>query len=280
MTFVRSAGCLLAAAILLPSGCGGGSDRVEVPDLRGVQADDARLTLEDAGLRARGPGGRRRVASQDPAPGTAARASSAVRFAVQPPGTAPGDVPSGSTAYRVSRYRARATRDPRTVVLRFRAPPARCFAIAGVETSITGRVAWATVVLRHRGVSCDERAIATRRARAGFEEPVGHRVVLAAGNVTLPRPADDASPESWSRAILSPDRRTVAVEWLGGVAACDALERVDVEEGDEEVTITVRTGWPKGTPRDQACIALGVQRVAIVRLKAPLGDRKLVDGAD
>lgn len=69
------------------------------------------------------------------------------------------------------------------------------------------------------------------------------------------------------------DERTVEVGYDTG--ECSLQSQVDVDEGPDEVVVTVR---------EQAvalsCSDVGVQRVARVRLGEPLGDRRVVDGSD
>jgi hypothetical protein len=71
-------------------------------------------------------------------------------------------------------------------------------------------------------------------------------------------------------------RRTVEVEFYGGVEACEGLDRVEVRERPNTVRITVFVGR---VPEAEVCIELAVLKAATARLEEPLGDRRIVDGA-
>jgi hypothetical protein len=57
---------------------------------------------------------------------------------------------------------------------------------------------------------------------------------------------------------------------------CTRARAARVEEGDEEVTVTLLD--PERDPQ-QACIAIVAPGCAVVPLSAPLGDRRVLDGA-
>jgi hypothetical protein len=83
----------------------------------------------------------------------------------------------------------------------------------------------------------------------------------------------------WHRSERVGDGRLLKVVWLTG--ACP-LERVDVDEESERVTITLWERRPPafdvdGTPL--AVVAVAVMRCVEVLLNAPLGDRAVYDGA-
>ncbi len=82
-----------------------------------------------------------------------------------------------------------------------------------------------------------------------------------------PQPWDDAKPL---------DDRTLLVTFYGGVEACYGVDRVEVEESDDAVTITLFTGT---VPGDQVCIELAEFQGVEVTLDEALGDREIVDGA-
>jgi hypothetical protein len=88
-------------------------------------------------------------------------------------------------------------------------------------------------------------------------------VVLAWGGVGTPRPWYDS---------FEVDGSTVAVTYSD--SPCQTFEKVDVEETDQDVTITVRT-WTFAF----SCSDALHPYTASVRLDRPLGDRALVDGA-
>ena len=92
-----------------------------------------------------------------------------------------------------------------------------------------------------------------------------------------PRPGlVDVRPQPWDRAkVLAP--RTVEVRFYGGVEACYGLSRVDVDERRRSVVITLHTGR---VPTAEVCIEIAVLNAVRVKLTEPLGDRRLIDGAD
>jgi hypothetical protein len=92
-----------------------------------------------------------------------------------------------------------------------------------------------------------------------------------------PRPGlVDVRPQPWDRAkVLGP--RTVEVRFYGGVEACYGLARVDIDERRRSVVITLYSGR---VPTAAVCIEIAVLTAVRVKLTEPLGDRRLVDGAE
>jgi hypothetical protein len=92
-----------------------------------------------------------------------------------------------------------------------------------------------------------------------------------------PRPGlVDVRPQPWDRAkVLGP--RTVEVRFFGGVEACYGLSRVDVDERKRSVVITLHSGR---VPTAEVCIEIAVLNAVRVKLIQPLGDRRLIDGAE
>jgi hypothetical protein len=85
----------------------------------------------------------------------------------------------------------------------------------------------------------------------------------------------DVVPHIWDRAEPV-DPHTIRVEFYGGVEECDGLDRVEVEETADNVTITLYTGR---VPTAEVCIEIAVLKAVTIKLDAPLGDREIVDGA-
>lgn len=81
---------------------------------------------------------------------------------------------------------------------------------------------------------------------------------------------------SWERA--RPKGAGLRVFFWSGVEPCNVLDRVEVEETKREILVTLFEGH---TPRDgdMACIEIAVYKFVDVELKAPVGDRKIIDGA-
>lgn len=68
------------------------------------------------------------------------------------------------------------------------------------------------------------------------------------------------------------------VTFYNGVPECYGVDRVEVEESDTEVTVSVFTG---SIPQDGdvACIEIAQLVAVTVPLDAPLGERTVVDGS-
>ncbi|MFG1697025.1 hypothetical protein [Nonomuraea sp. NPDC049309] len=82
----------------------------------------------------------------------------------------------------------------------------------------------------------------------------------------------------WTKAKPVAKGRQVQLTWWSGVEPCTILDRVEVKETSKKVTITLYEGAaPKA--RNMACIMMAVEKTTTVKLKKPLGERKLVDGA-
>jgi hypothetical protein len=92
-----------------------------------------------------------------------------------------------------------------------------------------------------------------------------------------PRPGlVDVRPQPWDKArVIGP--RTIEVRFYGGVEACYGLSRVDVDERERSVVITLHTGR---VPTAEVCIEIAVLNAVRVKLSEPLGGRRLVDGAE
>jgi hypothetical protein len=69
----------------------------------------------------------------------------------------------------------------------------------------------------------------------------------------------------------------VEVSFYNGVRECYGLDRVEVVEADESVTIGVFTG--SLPPGDQVCIDIAELQVTVVALEAPLADREVIDAS-
>ncbi|GII88453.1 hypothetical protein Ssi03_64430 [Sphaerisporangium siamense] len=82
----------------------------------------------------------------------------------------------------------------------------------------------------------------------------------------------------WESAKPSKDGRRITVVWWSGVEPCHTLDRVRVRETSRRVTITLYEGQA-AKARDVACIEIALKKSTIVKLKAPLGAREIVDGA-
>lgn len=128
--------------------------------------------------------------------------------------------------------------------------------------------------------ACAERA--EPGARPGPDQPVSNppvTVVPNPGPTTLEvEPRDglvDVVPHIFDKAEPL-DPTTIRVEFYGGVEECEGLDRVEVEETDDTVTITLYTGR---VPEAEVCIEIALLKATTVELDSPLAGRELVDGA-
>ncbi|MEU4533687.1 hypothetical protein AB0G15_02355 [Streptosporangium sp. NPDC023825] len=89
---------------------------------------------------------------------------------------------------------------------------------------------------------------------------------------------DNPRKVRWLKAKPSKDGRSLRVTWWSGVEPCNVLDRVTVRETSKRVTVTLWEG-PSSKAQNVACIEIAIQKVTTVKLKKPLGARKVVDGA-
>jgi len=100
-----------------------------------------------------------------------------------------------------------------------------------------------------------------------------------------PSPVTPAGPTlnprkvPWESATPASDGRSLDVVWWSGVEPCHVLDHVEVTETARTVTVTLYEGQDRRSP-DAVCIEIAVLKTTKVRLKAPLGGRKVVDGAE
>ncbi|MFF5209944.1 hypothetical protein [Streptosporangium sp. NPDC000396] len=123
----------------------------------------------------------------------------------------------------------------------------------------------------------------------GPSQPVAHTVTHTVAPRTEPT-GDEPKPTwpkghtvnprkvRWLTAKRTKDARNLQIVWWSGVEPCFVLDRVSVKETAKQVTVTLWEG-PSSKAKNMACIAVAVQKVTVVKLKAPLGKRKIVDGA-
>ena len=100
------------------------------------------------------------------------------------------------------------------------------------------------------------------------------------GLLVSPRPGmADANPVGWDTYAVSDDERTLTFTFYSGVEPCYVLDRVEVDETDELVTVTLFVGSDPAAG-DVACIEIAQLMKVEVQLDAPLGDRDVADGAE
>jgi hypothetical protein len=83
---------------------------------------------------------------------------------------------------------------------------------------------------------------------------------------------------SWVSAKPIKHGRYLRLVWWSGVAPCSVLDHVKVRETRKKVVVTLYEGAKIGS-EDIACVMIAVQKTTTVKLKHPLGHRKVVDGA-
>lgn len=126
---------------------------------------------------------------------------------------------------------------------------------------------------------------ATTATETGPSLPVSHTVAPRTeptGEAPKPtKPTGDAeNPRKarWLTAKPYKNDRTLRIVWWSGVEPCTVLDRVSVKETAKRVTVTLWEG-PSVKARNVACIMIAIQKSTTMKLKKPLGNRKIVDGA-
>jgi hypothetical protein len=121
---------------------------------------------------------------------------------------------------------------------------------------------------------------------AGGDAPVSHDAAGAASGAQEPQPVlvtprgglEELQPYPFEEATPIGDGRTLRVRFWGGVAPCFLLGAAEVVETREAVTVTLFTGSDPAQA-DAVCIEIAVLMATDVRLAAPLGGRRVRDGA-
>ncbi|TDC10933.1 hypothetical protein E1267_02890 [Nonomuraea longispora] len=82
----------------------------------------------------------------------------------------------------------------------------------------------------------------------------------------------------WTKAKPVSKGKKLQLTWQSGVEPCTVLDRVKVKETSKRVTVTLYEGTsPKA--ENVSCIMIAIEKTTTVKLKKPLGKRKVVDGA-
>jgi hypothetical protein len=95
--------------------------------------------------------------------------------------------------------------------------------------------------------------------------------------LVTPRPGM-ANVRAHAFAGVTAGSRGVRVLFWGGVAPCFVLDRVEVHETPDAVTITLWAGSDPASP-DAACIEIALHLAVDVELRAPFRGRPILDGA-
>lgn len=88
----------------------------------------------------------------------------------------------------------------------------------------------------------------------------------------------DVRSHIFDHVFVNDDGSSVTVFFWSGVEPCYVLDHVDVREGPGAVTITLFEGHD-ASAGDVACIEIALLKKVVVSLDAPVGDRRIVDGA-
>lgn len=90
--------------------------------------------------------------------------------------------------------------------------------------------------------------------------------------------AQGAQPVAWERVSFDREAQALTVYWTSGVEPCTVLDRVDVEYGDAEITVTVLEGAPPEAATI-SCVMMAQSKKFTVDLDEDPGERRFVDGA-
>lgn len=92
------------------------------------------------------------------------------------------------------------------------------------------------------------------------------------------REPEDGLVDVYARSFDRHEARghTLTLIYYSGVKDCYGLDRIEAQESDRRVVVTIYEGR---RPEAEICPEIAVQVRSEVELRAPLGDRKLVDGA-
>src|SRR5262245_31279401 len=111
--------------------------------------------------------------------------------------------------------------------------------------------------------------------------PTGPSVVEPTPSVVAPRdqttrPDVPVTLTIVSYEVLAPDR--LQVRYATGLPECyGSLDRAVVTEADRDVSLVLGARPPTG-PANQPCPDIALVKDTVVRLDAPLGDRRVIDG--
>ncbi len=78
-------------------------------------------------------------------------------------------------------------------------------------------------------------------------------------------------------ATVADDDRTVTIDFWSGIEPCAVLDHVQVDFGDDAVTITLFEGSDPAAG-DVACIEIAVEKRVVLVLEELLAGREIVDG--
>jgi hypothetical protein len=112
----------------------------------------------------------------------------------------------------------------------------------------------------------------------GYEDPKTTNPYDGAQKVEPTPGMSGVSARIFDKVVVGDDDRTLTIFFWSGVEPCYVLDRVDVDEGPDAITITLFEGHD-ASAGDVACIEVAVLKMVVVPLDEPVGDRRIVDGA-
>jgi hypothetical protein len=137
------------------------------------------------------------------------------------------------------------------------------------------------VALLFMAVACGETPPTSSASPSAPSNPPEQPVSVPAASPTPVTPVGNTlgtHKTKWISATPSADGRSLRLVWWSGVEPCTVLDRVEVAESTDKVVVTLYEGQDRRHP-DAVCIAMAIQKTTTVTLSAPLGSRRVVDGA-
>jgi hypothetical protein len=117
--------------------------------------------------------------------------------------------------------------------------------------------------------------------------PSSPRATLAPRTTVAPKPATTTTPPPpasgrrrpvrWTDYAVAADGRTLTFRYYSGIEPCSVFDSITAQESPSQVVVTIHERNDAGP--DTACIMIAKEKFASVRLAAPLGGRRVVDGA-
>lgn len=125
---------------------------------------------------------------------------------------------------------------------------------------------------------CEDTAVTPDDTPISPDEPVTGPTDEPGPEPATPVPdAVDPRPVSAAGYEVTGDGSVLRIHWWAGIPPCTVLDRIDVTETDDAVTVTVWLGSDPAEP-DAYCIEIAKRWWAEVTLERPLGTRPVIDG--
>jgi hypothetical protein len=112
----------------------------------------------------------------------------------------------------------------------------------------------------------------------GDDDSVVHDVDDGAQLVEPTPGMADVRPHVFDHAAVNANGTSLTVFFWSGVEPCYVLDHVDVDESPTTIIVTLFEGRD-ASAGDVACIEIALLKKVVVQLDAPVGDRRIVDGA-